>query len=189
MVVSEQTYQCVALEDTEGQWELHDGRLREKPTMGAEHNDVMATLALALGAQLDRRVYRIRINSTHVRQSSRSYYVPDIVVVPAASFREQTGRLGELEVYEIPLPLVVEIWSPSTGGYDVDEKLPAYQQRGDAEVWRLRPFERTLIAWCRQLDGSYAETMDRGGTVQSTSLPGVTIDLDAVFDFDELLAA
>ncbi len=32
MPVSEQTYRVVALEDPEGQWELHRGRLREKLT-------------------------------------------------------------------------------------------------------------------------------------------------------------
>jgi Uma2 family endonuclease len=48
-------------------------------------------------------------------------------------------RGDELELYVEPLPLVVEVWSPSTGQYDVDEKLPEYQRRGDLEIWRFHP--------------------------------------------------
>lgn len=91
------------------------------------------------------------------------------------------GRPG-LEVYEGPLPLVVEVWSPSTGEYDVDTKLPEYQRRGDLEIWRLHPFDRTLIAWRRQPDGSYSESQYTGGTVRPVALPGVAIDLDTLFD-------
>ena len=60
-----------------------------------------------------------------------------------------------LEVYDQPLPLVVEVWSRSTGDYDVEEKLAVYQQRGDLEIWRIHPYERTLTAWRRLPDGSY----------------------------------
>ncbi|MEP6871059.1 MAG: hypothetical protein ABI939_04320 [Anaerolineaceae bacterium] len=33
-----------------------------------------------------------------------------------------------------PLPFVAEVWLPSTGEYDVDEKFPQYQRRGDLEI-------------------------------------------------------
>lgn len=65
---------------------------------------------------------------------------------------------------------------------DVDSKLPEYQRRGDREIWRLHPFDRNLIAWRRQPDGSYSESHYTGGSVQPVALPGVTIDLDALFD-------
>jgi Uma2 family endonuclease len=81
------------------------------------------------------------------------------------------------------MPFVAEVWSPSTGRYDVDTKLPAYQRRGDREIWRLHPYERTLSVWQRQPDGSYREFIHHGGLVPVASLPGVAIDLDALFDF------
>jgi Uma2 family endonuclease len=67
--------------------------------------------------------------------------------------RPKRGSPG-LEYYEQPLPLVVEVWSPSTGEYDIDSKLPEYQARGDKEIWRLHPYERTVRSWQRQPDGS-----------------------------------
>jgi Uma2 family endonuclease len=92
------------------------------------------------------------------------------------------GRSDLLEAYEAPLPLVVEVWSPSTGEYDVDSKLPEYQRRGDLEIWRLQPYERTLTAWRRQPDGTYAETVCTGDTIRPIGLPGVAIDLDTLFE-------
>jgi Uma2 family endonuclease len=86
-----------------------------------------------------------------------------------------------LETYAAPLPLVVEVWSPSTGEYDLETKLREYQLRSDLEIWRLHPYERTLTAWRRQPDGSYSESRHEAGTVQPIALPGVTIDLDALF--------
>ena len=64
---------------------------------------------------------------------------------------------------------MVEIWSRTTGDYDYDitAKLPSYRERGDAEIWLIHPYERTLTAWRRQPDGSYAEETYRGGVVDS----------------------
>jgi Uma2 family endonuclease len=80
------------------------------------------------------------------------------------------------------MPLVVEVWSPSTGDTDVTDKLRECQERGDVEIWLLHPYERTLTAWRRQPDGSYTETHNTGGIVRPASLPGVAIDLDTLFD-------
>jgi Uma2 family endonuclease len=181
MPVTEETFRQVALEDPEGHWELYCGHLRRKPGMTAEHNDVMSFLAAQLWRQLDSRAYRVRTNAGHVRRSAESYFIPDVYVVPTEQVRRQRGT-GVLETFEAPLPLVVEVWSPSTGQYDVDTKLREYQQRGDREIWRIHPLERTLTAWRRQADGAYEELHIAGGTVQPVAIPGVTIDLDALFD-------
>ncbi len=87
-----------------------------------------------------------------------------------------------LDAYPDALPLVAEIGSPSTGGYDVSEKLRDYQSRGDLEIWRVHPYERTVTAWRRQSDGTYVETTYRDGVVRPTSLPGVVIALEALFE-------
>lgn len=181
MPVSEQTYLQLALEEP-NQWELHCGQLRRKPAMTAEHNYVGFELAFRLRRQLDTSQYQVRANSGHVRRTAENYYIPDIFVVPTELVRPLRGRRDVLEAYDAPLPLVVEVWSPSTGEYDVETKLPEYQRRGDLEIWRIHPFERTLTAWRRQLDGSYTESHYTEGIVQPVALPDVTIDLDTLFD-------
>jgi Uma2 family endonuclease len=177
--VSEETYRELALGNT--RLELHQGRLREKPGMSVEHNDVLEGLLAQLFRQLDRREYRLRGNFGRLRHSADTYYIPDVMVIPAEMVRTLRQRPGSLDAYSEPLPLVVEIWSPSTGDYDIVEKLPEYQQRGDAEIWYIHPYERTLTAWRRQPDGRYVEETYRGGEVRVSSLPGVAIDLDALF--------
>ena len=180
--VSEQEYRRIALAEPDRQWELHDGRLREKPAMSVEHGDVGGYLGHLLQTQLDRKDYRLRFNHARLRRSAERYYIPDVVVIPTPLERALRQRPGSLDAYAAPLPLVIEIWSPSTGDYDVSDKLDEYRQRGDQEIWYLHPYQRTLTAWRRQHDGSYAEAVYRGGTVRPASLPNVAIDLDALFD-------
>ena len=76
--------------------------------------------------------------------------------------------------------MVVEVWSRTTGHYDFATKLRAYRERGDREIWFIHPYDRTLTAWRRLPDGGYAEEIHRSGIVPVASLPGVTIDFDAL---------
>ena len=43
----------------DGAWELHDGRLVEKPGMSWKHLDVVALLSYLLQLQIDRAEYRV----------------------------------------------------------------------------------------------------------------------------------
>jgi Uma2 family endonuclease len=183
MVVSFKTYEQLVLEDSDRHWELHRGRLVEKPSMTWEHNITARNLAADLTAQLDRRIYDVACNIGRVSRPEESFYIPDVYVIP----REMQRRLRRprgMEAYPEPLPLVVEVWSPSTGDYDVDSKLPEYQARGDLEIWRIHPYERTLIAWRRQPDGSYTETTFTEGSIQPIGLPDVSIELASLFEWD-----
>lgn len=181
MTVSEAAFRKLALEDLDAQWELDCGSLRRKPGMTAQHNRTMTRLVGFLFQQLDQTEFDVRCNSGHLRRSAERYYIPDVAVIPVALVLPQLDQ-RTLEVYEDPLPLVVEVWSPSTGDYDVESKLFEYQRRGDLEIWRLHPYERTVVAWRRQADGSYTETTYTSGTISPVALPSVGIDLDALFE-------
>jgi Uma2 family endonuclease len=122
----------------------------------------------------------VRTNAGHLRVSAENYYIPDVYVIPVELQAPLWGT-RQLETYVDPLPLMVEIWSPPTGARDVATKVPAYQRRGDLEIWRIHPYEHTLTAWRLQPDGSYTETSHSGGTIQPVAVPNVTIDLDALF--------
>ncbi|HEY3118391.1 MAG TPA: Uma2 family endonuclease, partial [Chloroflexota bacterium] len=111
---------------------------------------------------------------------SESYYIPDVLVIPMELVRPLLP-LYVLETYSSPLPLVVEVWSPSTGAFDVATKVPEYQARGDLEIWRIHPFERTLTMWRRQPDSTYTEEQYKGGPLRPVALPGVEIDFEALF--------
>lgn len=179
--VAAETFEQLALSDPEGQWELFDGEARRKPGMTANHNQTMNYLGGDLMRQLDRYQFQVRINSGHMQRTTRNYFIPDVAVVPAELVRAYLGH-QVLEVYAQPLPLVVEVWSSSTGGYDQRVKLAEYQRRGDAEIWLLHPYDRTLIAWRREAEGTYQEHHQTGGIVAPVALPNVRINLDELFD-------
>ena len=180
--LSEQEYRELALKDGDHHWELWDGVLVEKPLVSMMHDDVAFHLGHLLQNQLDRSVYRVNVNGGKTRYTSRTYLIPDIVVIPAELVLPYRNDPTSFNAFDQPLPLVVEIWSRTTGGYDVAAKLPVYRERGDLEIWFIHPYDRTLTAWRRQPDGSYTETRYTGGIVPVVSLPGVSIDFDALLD-------
>jgi Uma2 family endonuclease len=174
--ISEQEYRELALE--EPRLELWDGEPREKPTMSMKHEGVAFYLGHSLATQLDRRLFWISVNGGKARISGSTYFIPDVMVVPADLVTPYRDDPRALAAWAEPLPLVVEVWSPSTGGYDLARKLAAYKERGDQEIWYIHPYERTLTAWMRQEDGSYQQSEFTGGIVPLAAIPGVVIDLD-----------
>jgi Uma2 family endonuclease len=178
--ISEEAYQDFVLRQPEGQWELHDGRLVEKPGMTWKHGRLAVILGALLLRQLDSHVYHV-VSELRVRRPVGTVFIPDLMVVPAEYDPEMEER-PILAIFSAPLPLVIEIWSPSTGDYDLAAKIPVYQQRGDREIWRIHPYEKTLTAWVRQADGSYRESVHRAEAVTPAALPDVTIDLNELFD-------
>ena len=177
--ISEEAYQRFVLSGVEGAWELHDGRLVEKPSVTWRHGEIPVLLGHLLLSQLDRAEYRV-VTELRVRRPTATVFMPDLMVVPT-SYSEEIRDRPVLAIFSDPLPLVVEVRSPSTGDYDVDAKVPVYQQRGDLEIWRIHPYERTLTTWIRQADGSYLETTYREGIIHLVALAGVMIDLDELF--------
>jgi len=181
MTVTTRTYEEIALGEPDRKWELHRGVLREKPPMSFGHNRAQRFLTRELILQLDPAEFVVSVDANRVSRTELNYYIPDIFVIPVAYLDAFKDRPRAPEVYQDPLPLVIEVWSPSTGDYDVEEKPAEYQARGDAEIWRVHPFERTLIAWRRHPDGGYERSAHTTGTIRPVALPGVTIDLDALF--------
>lgn len=182
MPVSEQTYKRVALEDPEGCWELHRGRLRQKPPGTFDHNGAACQLGFRLMDQLDRSEYHVRINAGRLRRTAQNFYVPDVFVIPDSLTHALRGLWDTLEAYDDPVPLVVEVWEPPSADYDIGDKLTEYQLRGDREIWWLHPYSRTVTSSRRQADGTYAEAEIRGGIFRPVAVPNVAIDLDVLFD-------
>lgn len=182
MAVSEQTYERLALEEPDRKWERWCDGLREKPGMTMEHGRVARRLGWRLRQQLDEDAYEVDPGHARLRVPDGPSYLPDVCVIPRALVeRHGVERPRRLEVYDDPLPLVVEVWSPTTGDYDIAVKLHDYQRRGDAEVWRLHPYDKTLTAWLKQPDGRYAEATYRAGAMRPIALPGVVIDVAELF--------
>lgn len=181
MALTAETYRRVVSESPEAVWELDHGRLREKPTMSFRHHDTSAQVAFSLMSQLDPARFRVHINGARLERSEESYFVPDVAVIPVELIPDNIDDPRTLDVYHRPLPLVIEVWSPSTGGYVIDAKLPEYRARGDEEIWRLHAYDRSVIVWRRRPDTTYEEFHVTSGTLEPASLPGVSIKLADLF--------
>jgi Uma2 family endonuclease len=132
--------------------------------------------------QLDPGEYLVQ-SGARVKRDDEHYYIPDLAVVPVSPINPNREQWRGLNLFHLdqPLPLVVKIWSSSTGPVDDNDKLPFYRRRGDREIWRLRPYDQTVIVWRRQPDGTYTEASHRSGRLSLYGLPDVVIDLDALF--------
>ncbi len=103
--------------------EYIDGWVRAMPGATNRHNSVKMNCALHLGPQLTGKRCRPFDSDTKVRirqQASTRYYYPDLQVVC-------DGNLPT-EVYQDRPVLIIEVLSPSTRAYDLDEKMNAYLQ-------------------------------------------------------------
>lgn len=181
--VTAEEYERLALADEEGGLELHFGRLRRKPPMTMEHNDIANELGFVLRSQLDRRAYLVQVQGTRLALSNGRYVIPDVVVVPWELAQRYRNRSDALEVYAEPLPLVAEVWSRSTGDYDLGEKLASYRERGDREIWLVHPYELTVTAWRRLDDTTDYDEMQyhAADLIDILSLPAVQVDLHDLF--------
>jgi Uma2 family endonuclease len=182
MAVSPATYERLALEDDDTKWELVCGKLRAKPPMTHAHNSLARWLQFQLQAQLPFEQFEVSQDSTRVLVPNGTYYIPDLVVIPHELVAARIPQ-RELEAYKEPMPLVVEVWSRSTGGYDVDTKLAEYQARGDWEIWRIHPYDKTLTSWVRGPEGTYTESSCSDGSIRCAALTGVVIDLATLLSY------
>lgn len=188
MPMSDELYSAVVFADDDTTWELHRGRLRRKPEAGHPHNRAMNYLVSPLYRQLPEGEFDIRVNAGRLRRREDKYHltilVPDVFVFPSAMADELLGHPDLLEIYDVPVPFVAEVWGPVTDPFDLntdERRTEEYRRRGDGEVWLLHTAHRMLAAWRRQADGSYSEEMFTAGVVRPASLPNVAIDLDELF--------
>src|SRR5262245_33265382 len=105
--ISNEEYERLALAEPQRKWELLGGILREKPPMTFEHNQVALNAGHLLLLQLDRAVYRVRIDAGRVHRPGATFFIPDVYVFPLAHAALLRNRPDVLEVYDKPLPLVV----------------------------------------------------------------------------------
>jgi Uma2 family endonuclease len=179
--ISNEAYERLALAEPDVKWELWDEVRREKPAMTDAHDWLSTKVDYFLLSQIDWSQYQVRVNSSRVRRPGSAHFIPDVFVLPTAYTAPFRNRSDLLTVFDPPVPLIVEVWSRSTGDYDINEKRAVYQARGDLEIWYFHPYERTLTAWRRLPDGNYEQSLHRNGIVRPVALPDVEIDLAVLF--------
>ena len=176
------TYEDYYHYQLEGAYELVKGWLRKMAAPLDAHQAAAGEVYFQLRAQLDAKACVVRQAPYDVRlfagQAKLQHTVvqPDICIICDRSKIDLRGCNGAPD-------LIVEVISKKTATYDRTTKLTLYEQAGVPEYWiidyMLRRCER------RQLnrDGRYPlpDLFGAGDVVESLTLDGLSVDVDAVF--------
>ena len=104
------------------------------------------------------------------------------VVQPDISVICETGKLDNRGCRGTP-DFIIEIISPATAGKDQIQKVALYEKHGVKEYWLVHPGDRLITVRLRDNEGRYGipQIREAKGVLAVQTLPGLEIDLDAVF--------
>jgi Uma2 family endonuclease len=155
--------------------ELIEGEIIDMAPIGKDHQSIVdqltRLLVIALG---DDAIVRVQGS---IRLSDWSEPEPDVALLaPRADFYRKEFALGTDTL------LVIEV-SDTTLRYDRDKKVPLYARHGVPEVWIVDVQNDALLVYGDLRDGSYERhvALERPTSVPITHLPGVTLDVAALF--------
>jgi Uma2 family endonuclease len=155
--------------------ELIEGEIIDMAPIGNDHQSIVDQLTRALVVTVgDRAIVRVQGS---IRLGQWSEPEPDVVLLkPRPDFYRSEFALGTDTL------LVIEV-SDTTLRYDRDIKVPLYARHGVPEVWVVDVSGNALLVYGDLRDGKYERhvAFDRPASVPVTELPGVTLDVAALF--------
>ena len=167
-------------EEDENRYELIDGELYMAPAPTWEHQESTINLAAILRHfVLENGLGRVVASPIDVYLSDEDVFQPDIVFVSV----ERLDIIHSSGVHGAP-DLVIEMLSPSTEQRDLNVKRDRYAMFDVKEYWLADPIART-IAVLRLGDGAFEQigVFVEGMTVETPLMPGLRVDVSAVFDY------
>ena len=154
------------LPDDGNRYEVIDGEVCVTPAPGPPHQDVAASLFVALRAYVLEHGLGKMFWDVDVLFVSRQYLRPDMVFVPA----DALGGVTDRGVESAPR-LIVEVLSPHSGGIDRVKKPPRYRDFGVPEYWVVDPEARAIEVY--RLDADSWGPAVVTGTLTWRPLPDV----------------
>jgi Uma2 family endonuclease len=154
--------------------ELLDGEIVEMAAIGSRHAACVDRLTvLMVGAVAGRAVVRVQ---NPVGLDERSEPQPDLALLHPPLDQYLAGHPGPADVF-----LLVEV-SDTSLGFDRDTKAPAYGRAGVVETWVVDLEREVALIFGHPGPDGYRERQEvgRGGQLEVTALPGVTIAVDDV---------
>lgn len=162
-------------------YEIIEGVLVVSPSPIPLHQSLMIELTLIVGPFVKAgRLGRLFTAPVDVLLADNVLLIPDLVFV-----RQDRLHIVGPTLIAGPPDLVVEILSPSTRRRDLGKKLRLYAQFGIPEYWIVDPRARTLAVYVL-IDRQYQLALQEDGIARSTVLPGLTIDVAALFAAAEI---
>ncbi len=118
-----------------------------------------------------------------IQLDEHNVYAPDLLWYRTG----RTPAIGADPPYPLP-DLAIEIRSPSTWRYDIGTKKSVYERESLPELWLVDGDASVLLVFRRSTAKSatfdVALEVDRSATLTSPLLPGFTLDVGALFEFE-----
>lgn len=119
--------------------ELFEGRVVMAPSPMPDHQRVVLKLAIALSRHAEVHDGEAFVSPLDVEVGPGMVYQPDALYFAAGN---EPNR-GASRVDRVP-DVVIEVLSPGTRRYDLNDKLPNYARAGVREFWGVDPIARTV---------------------------------------------
>lgn len=161
-------YEHAATEDS--RIELIDEMLVMHAPASERHEDLFRFLVRVIdGYAEDRRLGKVYGSRMAMILGAKRRFEPDLAFVRL----ENLGRVTPTSI-QGPADLIIEILSPATRDYDLNEKRRAYADGGVPEYWMIDPDSRRLFV-DRPAGRRHAELTE--GVIEPLALPGLRLDV------------
>lgn len=174
-------FRALEFDDTDNfQYELLDGELVKKASLTVQHQRIARRLVKAIEIYLDKNpIGEFFFAPLDVVFDDINAPQPDIIFIR----NENNGIIDEQEQIVLGTPdILVEILSPGSIKRDRIEKKELYEKFAVPEFWIVDPNNQSIEVYQLQ-EGRYqifAFAAEKG-TVQSTVLPGLDLDISPIF--------
>lgn len=159
------------------------------PAPTSRHQTIVVNLVSEIKAFLKKQKCKVFVAPFDVRlprkgkqnEDITTVVQPDICVICDPTKIDMRGCLGAPD-------WVIEILSKHTSAKDLNEKFEVYEEAGVKEYWVVHPGEQTVLVYTLNDSGTYEGILKpyvRTDKVQPKTLPGLTIDLEEVFERPE----
>ncbi len=159
-------------------YQLIEGELHMAPAPNRFHQDILGRLYYAITHYLQtHKTGRVYIAPFDVYFTDISVFQPDLCYFSEQrySYLVDEGAHGAPE-------LVAEILSPQTAKFDLGVKKEVYARTGVREYWIIDPATKTVKIYDLGANRETPRTtLPADATLSTSLLPGLTIDLAALF--------
>ena len=167
-------------EEDENRYELINGELYMAPAPSWEHQKSAINLSTLLDNFVsDTGLGEVVASPIDVYLSDEDVFQPDIVFIS----NERLGIIRSDGIHGAP-DLVIEVLSPGTERIDRTLKSERYEMFDVREYWQANPIAKTILV-LRARDGAFERVglFTEGMTLETPLLPGLRVDVSAVFDY------
>ncbi len=158
----------------ESGWEIIDGYLVDKMSIGSKHASVVRRISKLLEKKFGEIIQVSGQNPIYIDEFNEPE--PDIALLkPREDFYAESHPTAE------DILLVIEV-SNSTIEYDRDIKKTLYAEAGIIEFWIVNLPDNTIEVYSQPKNGNYrlARILEKGETVESNSVENLKLQVEEI---------